>query len=55
MKLKFSEKMSSFLKNSGWLIGERVFQMIFSLVIGAITARYLGPANYGLILCHMWL
>lgn len=49
MKFKFSDKMNSFLSNSGWLIGERIFQMMFSLVIGAITARYLGPTNYGVI------
>ena len=49
MKLNFSEKMRSFLSNSGWLIGEKIFQMMFSLVIGAMTARYLGPTNYGVI------
>ncbi|WP_346934852.1 flippase [Clostridium sp.] len=49
MKFKFSDKMYSFLSNSGWLIGEKVFQMMFSLIIGAITARYLGPTNYGVI------
>ncbi len=36
-------------KNAGWLIGGRVLQMIFSLLVGILTARYLGPGNYGLI------
>lgn len=35
--------------NAGWLIGGKVFQMAISLVVGVITARYLGPSNYGLI------
>lgn len=35
--------------NAGWIIGEQVFQMMISLVIGILSARYLGPANYGLI------
>ena len=36
-------------KNAGWLIGGKVAQMLLSLVVGLLTARYLGPANYGLI------
>lgn len=44
----------SFLKNkevgnASWLIGGKVLQMAISLVVGVITARYLGPSNYGLI------
>ena len=37
------------LKNAGWLIGGRVVQMVLSLLVGVLTARYLGPGNYGLI------
>ena len=37
------------LKNAGWLIGGKVIQMLISLVVGILTARYLGPSNYGLI------
>lgn len=37
------------LRNSGWLIGGKVAQMFISLLIGLLTARYLGPSNYGLI------
>lgn len=33
--------------NSGWIIGEQIFQMLVQLVVGVITARYLGPTNYG--------
>ncbi len=36
-------------KNAGWLIFGRVAQMLINLVVGLLTARYLGPSNYGLI------
>lgn len=32
-----------------WDIGGKVFQMILTLVVGMLTARYLGPSNYGII------
>ena len=35
--------------NVGWIIGGRVAQMLINLIVGLLTARYLGPANYGLI------
>ena len=38
---------SKSLKNSYWIIGEQVFQMVLSLVVGTMSARYLGPSNYG--------
>ena len=37
------------LQNSGWVIGGKLGQMLISLVVNLLTARYLGPANYGLI------
>lgn len=37
------------IKNAGYLIVGKIIQMLFSLVIGLLTARYLGPSNYGLI------
>ncbi len=37
------------IQNANWLIGGKIIQMILSLFIGLITARYLGPGNYGLI------
>ena len=36
-------------RNAGWLIGGKVAQMALSLVVGVLSARYLGPQNYGLI------
>lgn len=36
-------------RNAGWLIGGRIIQIIISFAVGLLTARYLGPSNYGLI------
>lgn len=38
---------TSFIKNTSWLVSGQIIQMILSLVIGMISARYLGPSNYG--------
>ncbi len=40
---------SATVKNAGWLIFGKVAQMVISLVVGLLTARYLGPSNYGII------
>ena len=37
------------VQNINWLIGGKIIQMILSFFIGLITARYLGPSNFGLI------
>ena len=37
------------LKNASWIIVCKIIQSIISLIIGMISARYLGPSNYGLI------
>lgn len=37
------------IKNFSWLVSGKVIQMIISLVIGLLVARYLGPSNFGLI------
>ncbi|MBR6593626.1 MAG: flippase [Clostridia bacterium] len=37
------------VKNAGWLIFGKIAQMLISLAVGLLTARYLGPSNYGLI------
>ena len=37
------------VKNAGYLIVGKVVQMLFGLIVGLLTARYLGPSNYGLI------
>ena len=37
------------VENAGWMIAEKIIQMVISLVVSLATARYLGPSNYGLI------
>lgn len=36
-------------RNASWIIACRIAQSVFTLVITMLTARYLGPSNYGLI------
>lgn len=40
---------SRVFKNASWIIACKVIQSLINLVIGLITARYLGPSNYGVI------
>ncbi len=37
------------VKNASWLIGGKIVNMLISLIVGIMTARYLGPSNYGLV------
>lgn len=36
-------------RNAKWIIGCKIVQSLLQLLIGMITARFLGPSNYGLI------
>lgn len=40
---------SKIFKNASWIIICRIFQSILSLLVTMLTARYLGPSNYGVI------
>lgn len=40
---------SKVMKNSFWIIIGKVMQMGISFLVGVVTARYLGPSNYGII------
>lgn len=35
------------IKNSSWLVGDKVFTMLIGVFVTAIVARYLGPGHYG--------
>lgn len=35
--------------NAKWIVGCKIVQSLLQLIIGMISARYLGPSNYGLI------
>lgn len=43
-----SEK-RKFIKNTGWMMAQQIYSMILSLIVGSLSARYLGPSNYGLL------
>lgn len=36
-------------RNAGWIIAGRVARMAMDILVGLVTARYLGPSDYGLI------
>ena len=46
---KGSSLRSRFVHNAGWMVFVQIYQMVVSLVVGVICARYLGPSNYGII------
>ena len=48
-KIKARFKNNKEAKNAGWLIFGKIIQMIISFFVSIITARYLGPSNYGII------
>lgn len=37
------------IKNASWIVACRIVQSVLALIISMLTARYLGPSNYGLI------
>lgn len=37
------------ISNSFWMMFSKIYSMIISLVVGSLSARYLGPSNYGLL------
>lgn len=37
------------IKNTFWIVGCRILQSVIALVINMISARYLGPSNFGLL------
>lgn len=38
---------TSIFKNAAWIITCKIIQSVINFVIGLLTARYLGPSNYG--------
>lgn len=42
-------KANKIVKNATWIIGCKIIKAILTVIVTMITARYLGPSNYGLI------
>lgn len=43
------EQRNNVFQNAKWIVGCRALQALIQMVIGMLTARYLGPSDYGLI------
>jgi PST family polysaccharide transporter len=39
--------LAAVLRNSSWLVGERLFRMLVGFFVGVWVARYLGPESFG--------
>ncbi len=37
------------VKNASWIIAGKIVQSVLALIVNMLTARYLGPSNYGVI------
>lgn len=37
------------LGNTSWMIAQNIYSMFLSLIVGSLSARYLGPSNYGIL------
>lgn len=44
-----SQSNNRVMKNAAWIVGCKILQSVLSLVVTMLSARYLGPSNYGLI------
>ena len=42
-----SEVAVKIIRNSSWMVGDKVFTMIIGVFVTAIVARYFGPESYG--------
>ncbi len=40
---------SKVTRNASWIIAGRIYHMLLAFFVGLVTARYLGPGNFGLI------
>lgn len=45
--IRNNEVVNKTLKNSGWLVGDKIFYMVIGVFVTAIVARYFGPENFG--------
>jgi len=47
--MKLSAGFKKYFVNTSWLFFERIIGMVVTLFVGVYVARYLGPANFGLL------
>ena len=46
-RLEGRHNLFAVLHNSGWLMADKVFKAVVTIIVGAWVARYLGPTEYG--------
>lgn len=49
LKQKIGTQTGRAIANAGWVFVDRIFRMAAGLIVGIWTARYLGPAQFGLL------
>lgn len=49
VRIKRSQSLPMIFKNISWLSFDRLLRMFLGIFVGVLLARYLGPANYGLL------
>ncbi len=49
LQVKNNEGFIRYFKNTSWVFGEKILQIISSLFVGVWVARYLGPENLGIL------
>ncbi|MBQ3320820.1 oligosaccharide flippase family protein, partial [Candidatus Saccharibacteria bacterium] len=37
------------VRNSAWVLGEKIYQMAINFILLIFTSRYLGPSNFGVL------
>jgi O-antigen/teichoic acid export membrane protein len=47
--LKNNKGFIKYFKNTSWMMGEKLFTFILSLVVSVFVARYLGPEDFGIL------
>ena len=48
-EIELSAGFKKYFLNTSWLFFERIVEMVVTLFVGVYVARYLGPANFGLL------
>jgi O-antigen/teichoic acid export membrane protein len=47
--LKNNKGFIKYFKNTSWMMGEKVFTVILSMIVSIFVARYLGPEDFGIL------
>ena len=47
-RLAGRETLQKIVANSGWLVADNILRMGLGLIVAALTARYLGPEQFGI-------